>query len=88
MKGKLLGEVAVQFDRLQRQQQRRPVPGSSASRLPPPPLPPGSRLPPAHLLLPLPARGRREATGRHRRSILAAVSEGPWAASPPRTAAA
>lgn len=38
MKGKLLGEVAVQFDRLQ-QQQRRAVPGSPA------PHPQGSSLP-------------------------------------------
>lgn len=85
MKGKLLGEVAVQFDRLQQQQQqRRPVPASSASSLPRSPRAPGC--PPAHLRLPLPARGRREATGRHRRSILAPPSEGPRAASPPRNA--
>lgn len=70
MKEKLLGEVAVQFDRLQQEDKRRPVPGSPAPQ--PPTLPPPQGClkqpppPPAHSSY-LPALwSQRRSQGAHR----------------------
>lgn len=60
MKGKLLGEVAVQFDRLQ-QQQRLPVRASSTSPFQSPPR--ASGCPPAHLRLAFPSPGAEGGDG-------------------------
>lgn len=84
MKEKLLGEAAVQFDRLQQQQKRRPVPASSASRLPlSPPLPQASGCPSAHLRLAFPSLRAEGGVGQALPSILGPVSFRPWAAAPP-----
>lgn len=76
MKGKLLGEVAVQFDRLQRQQQRRPVPGSSASRLPLCPRAPGCPRPTSSCLSQPGGGGRRRAGTAAASSLLSPKGRG------------